>query len=483
MPQKTGAFASKAQPSSRDAQLPAVITARQFQPGPAGIQLAEGSSALPLNTTGLSQLLAQGDPSGNKHGQTGTGPEKEPAVAPLTPHPTQQDFISTGLPLVLSPLNQAGRDPRDLLQALDMPVNDAAEPAAAALPAQGQAQDPSKGPALQVTDKHLQTALNEMENVQLSSLPAAAPQARPPLPASPQAAKVPAPHQNNSNLSPDSANGIRQEPAKVNLQNSGRDNGVSNASALHDGASLLQTSTPAAGSSSDARNEGKSGQDSSARHPETSATPGSGPGSASGSFSSATASAMATSANRLATVPGQITPANATPVGAGSLPQPAASHAAGAVKLTSPLESPPSPASSVVNSASLLQAQGKTEMRVALQTDSLGPVELHAVLDSGRVGASIAVVNHEAHTLLTNNLPALQQTLTDQNVRLDHLSVLNTPMNSGTNTGAGGGSHSGTHSQSGRNTPGWAFSRPTMVSGNKESSVTDGLRGRLSVHA
>lgn len=144
------------------------------------------------------------------------------------------------------------------------------------------------------------------------------------------------------------------------------------------------------------------------------------------------------------------------------------------------------PNNGVVSAASLIQSQGKTEMRVSMQTDAMGALQLHAVLDGGRVGASISVVNHEAHTLLTNELPSLQQALADQNVRLDHLTVINTPMTSGGMGDSRGFQSADYNQQKHQNDflyPGalGGVQAPSASSG--QTTVQEEIRRRLSVRA
>lgn len=149
------------------------------------------------------------------------------------------------------------------------------------------------------------------------------------------------------------------------------------------------------------------------------------------------------------------------------------------------MQNPVNATGGVVSGASLVENQGKTEMRVALQTDTMGTLQLHAVLDGGRVGASISVVSHEAHTLLTNELPSLQQALTDQNVRLDHLTVINTPMASGGGTGDYRGFQSADYNQQRDQSTAWlsggSVAAPAAVS--REAVTHEDIRRRLSVRA
>ncbi|HTV54666.1 MAG TPA: flagellar hook-length control protein FliK [Terriglobia bacterium] len=142
-------------------------------------------------------------------------------------------------------------------------------------------------------------------------------------------------------------------------------------------------------------------------------------------------------------------------------------------------------AGGVINSASLMQSQGKTEMHVAMQTDTLGALQLHAVLDNGQLGASIQVVSHDAHTVLTNDLPALQQVLKDQNLRIDHLAVINSPMTSGAGAQNGRNSNSEDFNQSGNQNSHWLSNPlvPTMPGDSGEALPLENRVGRLSVRA
>ncbi len=81
----------------------------------------------------------------------------------------------------------------------------------------------------------------------------------------------------------------------------------------------------------------------------------------------------------------------------------------------------------IVDAASLYQDMSRAELRVQFRTDSLGTLELHAVLDGDRLGATIGVQNAQAHQALLTQLPALEQSLVHQNLRVEHLAVLNGP--------------------------------------------------------
>lgn len=479
------------------------LPAKQFLDGQARTQQTDESATLATDTPPAPQLPKQ-------QGQNINGlpakvemkdSAKNSAGSAPVPQTSEQEATSIDAPTVQAPEKQSTRSSGNALDALyshlkerkkpaetdDLifqPDDDSKSQAAAATQAQAPVQStPSLQPSA-VSDTHLQRALSQMENLQLNVLSVTATHAGPPAP-DVQAPKESVTHKTEGNVSLASATAACQTQAAANLQNLAKDSGSTNsAGSAQDNGNTPPPTATAAGSSSDSARHDSSGQYSPAGHSPVSLTSGSGNGSLTSSFNSAGASSTtAVSASASNPISGQIAPTNSTPGGAPASVQTATSHAAAADRLTTTAENL-NPRGDIVNAASMLQVQGKTEMRVALQTDNLGPVELHAVLEAGHLGASIAVVNHDAHTLLTNNLPALQQALTDQNLRLDHLSVLNTPMGSGTNTGNGGGYHPGGNTQSRPNTSRWSFPRSTRIApGSKKSQVAEGLRGRLSVRA
>src|SRR5579862_980060 len=76
------------------------------------------------------------------------------------------------------------------------------------------------------------------------------------------------------------------------------------------------------------------------------------------------------------------------------------------------------------NPALAAEAASRGEMRVALQTDQLGSVELHARIVGDQLGAAITVERKDAHTILATELPALQQSLSEKQLRVEELSLL-----------------------------------------------------------
>jgi trimeric autotransporter adhesin len=169
----------------------------------------------------------------------------------------------------------------------------------------------------------------------------------------------------------------------------------------------------------------------------------------------------------------------------GGSPAATASQPGAPDKIATAMENAVDTAGGVINSASLVQSQGKTEMHVAMQTDTLGALQLHAVLDNGQLGASIQVVSHDAHTVLTNDLPALQQVLKEQNLRIDHLAVINSPMTSGAGARDGRSFQSEDFNQSGNQNSRWLSNSPALAMPNSsaEALPLEDRVGRLSVRA
>jgi flagellar hook-length control protein FliK len=101
-------------------------------------------------------------------------------------------------------------------------------------------------------------------------------------------------------------------------------------------------------------------------------------------------------------------------------------------------------APSLVESARLVQTGGRTEMHIGINSESLGTVDVHAVMrtdSSGpaSVGASITVQSHEAAALLTKELPALQGHLEERNVHVGEITVIPESLSAGTGMQENGG--------------------------------------------
>jgi flagellar hook-length control protein FliK len=76
-----------------------------------------------------------------------------------------------------------------------------------------------------------------------------------------------------------------------------------------------------------------------------------------------------------------------------------------------------------VNGAHIVTQPGQTEIRIEMQADSLGGVELRAHIAGDQIGASISVEHHDAQVALATDLPALHNALAEKNLRLESLTV------------------------------------------------------------
>ena len=77
--------------------------------------------------------------------------------------------------------------------------------------------------------------------------------------------------------------------------------------------------------------------------------------------------------------------------------------------------------SRVVNVAQLAGNGAHSEVRIAMQADQLGQVQLHATVSGQQVGASIIVERKEAHAAMAVELPSLQQALEERHLRVSEV--------------------------------------------------------------
>jgi flagellar hook-length control protein FliK len=169
------------------------------------------------------------------------------------------------------------------------------------------------------------------------------------------------------------------------------------------------------------------------------------------------------------------------PISAGNLAQPtspATAHAA-------PLPNADGNTTGFVNTAKLLEMSGHSEMRIAMDTDKLGPVELRAKMAGDEVGASIMVEKRDAHAALAIELPALQQALSEKQLHVEHVTLLHGSFSS--TTGDSGATGNREANQAPR-TPqtqhtGWNSETVTSsgFSATNEATGIFNFEGRLSV--
>ena len=141
----------------------------------------------------------------------------------------------------------------------------------------------------------------------------------------------------------------------------------------------------------------------------------------------------------------------------------------------------------LVQSARLASHPDRSEMRVALEADRLGTVEVQAKVTNDQIRAAIAVDRHDTHAVLASDLPALHQALNDRQLGAAHVTVFQGSLSS--NDAFGNGTLAGRREaspQASEDTR-WAGgeSSPTVVRGGEsplQNNIFDS-NGRLSVRA
>jgi flagellar hook-length control protein FliK len=126
-------------------------------------------------------------------------------------------------------------------------------------------------------------------------------------------------------------------------------------------------------------------------------------------------------------------------------------------------------------------------MRVALEADRLGTVEVQAKVTNDQIRAAIAVDRHDTHAVLASDLSALHQALNDRQPGAAHVTLFQGSLSSndafGNGTLAG---HKEASPQANENTP-WAAGEPSPTAGRgAELTLTNNIfdsNGRLSVRA
>jgi flagellar hook-length control protein FliK len=149
-----------------------------------------------------------------------------------------------------------------------------------------------------------------------------------------------------------------------------------------------------------------------------------------------------------------------------------------------PTQSADGPPNRLVDSAKLVEAAGRSEMRIAMDTERLGPVELRAHMVGDQVGAAITVEKRDAHSMLAVELPALQQALSDKQLRVEQVTLLHASLGSAAGD-AGASQRQDQRSSAHASTtpwPGGSGGFAQTASNIPQSGIFDS-KGRLSVHA
>jgi len=135
-----------------------------------------------------------------------------------------------------------------------------------------------------------------------------------------------------------------------------------------------------------------------------------------------------------------------------------------------------------ITNAQITGNNAQSEIHLALQADKLGNVELHAQVSGEQVGAAIVVEKKDAHAALAVELPALQQALSDKNLRVEHVWLTQSAFHS---TAGDAGSAADQHT---RNQPGTRYPTeknedplPFSLASSLEAGDIFDEQGRLSV--
>jgi flagellar hook-length control protein FliK len=124
-----------------------------------------------------------------------------------------------------------------------------------------------------------------------------------------------------------------------------------------------------------------------------------------------------------------------------------------------------------VRSAALSGSANGAEMHVELRSNALGPMEVHAVLNGGSVGAEIHVQGQEAHTLLAAGLPSLERALGERNLRVENIAVYHDQAGGGMSGGEKQDQQSGSYPSAQHQTLPW--DNPSQPSREASSSSED----------
>jgi hypothetical protein len=77
-----------------------------------------------------------------------------------------------------------------------------------------------------------------------------------------------------------------------------------------------------------------------------------------------------------------------------------------------------------VQVAQLVDRMGQSEMRIGMNTSAFGSVEVRTVVHANDVGLVIGSEKGDLRTLLANDLPAITNTLQQQNLRLNSVNFM-----------------------------------------------------------
>jgi len=142
----------------------------------------------------------------------------------------------------------------------------------------------------------------------------------------------------------------------------------------------------------------------------------------------------------------------------------------------------------LVQSAQLVSQIGKSDVKIAIQGEQFGAVELHAKVAGDQVSASITVEHHETHAFLSGDLPVLHQLLNERQLRVSEIVLLHDSLSSRSSSDDGPPakreetSPQQTTNASGNGSEGPSFVTRAASTGAAEIGIFDS-KGRLSVRA
>lgn len=145
----------------------------------------------------------------------------------------------------------------------------------------------------------------------------------------------------------------------------------------------------------------------------------------------------------------------------------------------------PSSLNDVVQASQLYQHVGGAEMHIAMSTDLLGSVDVHAVVRQSTISATIGVQRPDVQSLLSNDLPALQHALAERSLHVEQISVLS----GSTGNQMDLGRQASQNQQNGRGSfgtsriAGYEVDSPTTQFSPATSAPAVFAEGRLSIHA
>lgn len=161
--------------------------------------------------------------------------------------------------------------------------------------------------------------------------------------------------------------------------------------------------------------------------------------------------------------------------------------AAGAI-VDRPMPAPvgqPQSLNDVVKASDLYQRVGGAEMHISMDTDLLGSIDVRAVVHQSTLTATIGVSRADVQTLLANELPALQHSLSEQSLNVHEISVMSGSI--GARTDLNG------NSQQQHQTAASSRNLQTVFAGepfedfgpqqiSSEALLWGGAEGRISIH-